>query len=138
MNAIALFLMLVSNGNMTCGAEIPNQTMLGDQVVQVQVFDCYWSEKELASHQFVVISPVCPTYVAQPVIIKEIHAHKGWVMSQFGEFYPATTNIDMMNSTVRLAESSLNNLQVPNVSSTGGKSSSEKKSARLGFFLGYA
>ena len=49
MNAIALFLMLVSNGNMTCGAEIPNQTMLGDQVVQVQVFDCYWSEKELAS-----------------------------------------------------------------------------------------
>jgi hypothetical protein len=97
MNAIALFLMLVLNGNMTCGAEIPNQTMLGDQVVQVQVFDCYWSEKDLASHQFVVISPVCPTYVAQPVIIKEIHAHKGWVMNQFGEFYPATTNIDMMD-----------------------------------------
>jgi hypothetical protein len=35
--------------------------MLGDQVVQVQMFDCYWSEKELVSHQFVVISPVCPT-----------------------------------------------------------------------------
>jgi hypothetical protein len=60
MNAIALFLMLVLNGNMTCGAEPPDQTMLGDQAVQVQVFDCYWSERESASHQFVVISPICP------------------------------------------------------------------------------
>src|SRR5262245_57158327 len=51
MNAIALFLMLVLNGNMTCGAEPPDQTVLGDQTVQVQVYDCYWSERESASHR---------------------------------------------------------------------------------------
>ena len=34
MNAIALFLMLVLNGNMTCGAGVrPDQTMIGDQTV---------------------------------------------------------------------------------------------------------
>ena len=97
MNAIALFLMLVLNGNMTCGAEPPDQTMFGDQTVQVQVFDCYWSERESASYRFVVISPVCPTYIAQPILLKEVHAHKGWVMNRFGEFYPATTNIEMMD-----------------------------------------
>ena len=96
MNAIALFLTLVLNGNMTCGAEVPHRMMLADQAVQVQVYDCYWSEKELASHQFVVISPVCPTYVGQPILIKEVHTHKGWVLNRFGEFYPATLNIDMM------------------------------------------
>ena len=53
MNAIALFLMLVLNGNMTCGAEPPNQAMLDGQAVQVQVYDCYWSEREAASHEFV-------------------------------------------------------------------------------------
>jgi hypothetical protein len=96
MNAIALFLMLVLNGNMTCGAEVPSETLLGEETVQIQVYDCYWSEQEYASHQFVVISPVCPNYVAPPILIKEMHAHKGWVMNRFGEFYPATINIDMM------------------------------------------
>ena len=96
MNAIALFLTLVLNGNLTCGAEVADRTRFGDQEVQVQVYDCYWSERELASHQFIVISPICPTYVAEPVLIKEVHANKGWVMNQFGEFYPATANIDMM------------------------------------------
>jgi hypothetical protein len=62
MNAIALFLMLVLNGNMTCGAEPPDHTMIGDQTVQVQVFDCYWSERESASHQFVVISRLPDLY----------------------------------------------------------------------------
>jgi hypothetical protein len=96
MNAIALFLMLVLNGNMTCGAEPPDQAMFGGQAVQVQVYDCYWSERATASHQFVVISPVCPTYVAQPILLKEVHANKGWVMNRFGEFYPSTINIEMM------------------------------------------
>lgn len=97
MNAIMLFLTLVLNGNMTCGAEVPDRAMLGDQLVQIQVYDCYWSERESASHQFVVISPVCPTYVAQPVLIKEMHARQGWAMNRFGEFFPATTNIEMMD-----------------------------------------
>jgi len=96
MNAIALFLMLVLNGNMTCGAEPPDQVMFGGQAVQVQVYDCYWSERETASHQFVVISPVCPNYIAQPMLLKETHANKGWVMNRFGEFYPSTLNIEMM------------------------------------------
>ena len=48
MNAIALFLMLVLNGNMTCGAEPPDQVMFGGQAVQVQVYDCYWSERDLS------------------------------------------------------------------------------------------
>ena len=96
MNAIALFLMLVLNGNMTCGAQPPDQTMLGDLAVQVQVYDCYWGEQTGASHQFVVVSPVCPKYVAQPILLKEVHANKGWVMNRFGEFYPATLNIEMM------------------------------------------
>jgi hypothetical protein len=96
MNAIALFLMLVLNGNMTCGAEPPDQAMFGGQAVQVQVYDCYWSERASASHQFVVISPVCPTYVAQPILLKEVNANKGWVMNRFGEFYPSTINIEMM------------------------------------------
>jgi hypothetical protein len=82
---------------MTCGAEPPDQVMLGGQAVQVQVYDCYWSEQEATSHQFVVISPVCPTYIAQPVLLKGVHAHKGWVMNRFGEFYPATVNIEMMD-----------------------------------------
>ena len=96
MNAIALFLMLVLNGNMTCGAEPQDQVMFGGQAVQVQVYDCYWSERETASHQFVVISPVRPNYIAQPMLLKETHANKGWVMNRFGEFYPSTLNIEMM------------------------------------------
>ncbi|HEU4685363.1 MAG TPA: hypothetical protein VFS39_12740 [Nitrospira sp.] len=97
MNAISLFLMLVLHGNLTCGAEIPKQTLMGDQKVQVQVYDCYWREQDLPSHQFVVISPVCPTYVAQPILLKEVHERKGWVMNRFGEFYPSTANIEMMD-----------------------------------------
>jgi hypothetical protein len=34
MNAIALFLLLVLNGNMTCGAEVPSETLLGEQTVR--------------------------------------------------------------------------------------------------------
>jgi hypothetical protein len=45
-----------------------------------------------------VISPVCPTYVAPPILIKEMHAHKGWVMNRFGEFYPATIDIDTIEA----------------------------------------
>ena len=97
MNAITLFLMLVLNGNLTCGAEVPNQTTMGNQTVQVQIYDCYWREQQSPSHRFVVISPVCPTYVGQPVLIKEVHERKGWVMNRFGEFYPASANIEMMD-----------------------------------------
>jgi len=49
-------------------------------------------------HGALMISPVCPTYVAQPETY--------WVMNQFGEFYPATTNIDMMDVYRHLAERS--------------------------------
>ena len=97
MNAIMLFLALVLHGNLTCGAETPSLTMIGNDQVQVQIYDCYWREQQSPSHQFVVISPVCPTYVAQPVLIKEIHERKGWVMNRFGEFYPASANIEMMD-----------------------------------------
>jgi hypothetical protein len=34
--------------------------------------------------------------VAQPILLKEVHANKGWVMNRFGEFYPSTINIEMM------------------------------------------
>jgi hypothetical protein len=30
-------------------------------------------------------------------ILKEVHANKGWVMNRFGEFYPSTINIEMMD-----------------------------------------
>ena len=101
MNAIALFLMLVLQGNPTCPAQIPSQTTMattkGAQIVQVQVYDCYWRGQEIPSHHFVVVSPVCPTYVGQPILVEEVNERKGWVMNRFGEFYPASVNIDMMD-----------------------------------------
>ena len=97
MNAIALFLMLVLNGNPTCPAEAPDQAMLGGQAVQVQVYNCYWRPGQAPSHQFIVVSPVCPKYVGQPVLIKEANERKGWVLNRFGEFYPASVNIDAMD-----------------------------------------
>jgi hypothetical protein len=50
------------------------------------------------------------------------------VEEQHGEFIRPPT----------LSDSHRGSTDETNVSSTGGKSSSEKKSARLGFFLGYA
>jgi hypothetical protein len=102
MNAIALFLMLVLHGNPTCPADTPNRmtmpTTKGDQVVQVQTYECYWRGNDSPSHQFVVVSPVCTDQnVAQPILIKEMNERKGWVLNRFGEFYPATVNIDLMD-----------------------------------------
>lgn len=96
MNAIALFLALVLNGNPTCPAETPDRATMGNHIVQVQVYNCFWREQAQPSHQFVVVSPVCSTYVVQPILIKESHERKGWVLNRFGEFYPASVNIEMM------------------------------------------
>ncbi|ALA59124.1 hypothetical protein [Nitrospira moscoviensis] len=102
MNAIALFLMLVLNGNPTCPAEAPNRTTVsttkGEQVVQIQKYDCYWRGDATPSHRFVVVSPVCSEYVAQPILIEEMNERKGWVLNRFGEFYPATVNIELMDA----------------------------------------
>jgi hypothetical protein len=101
MNAITLFLMLVLQGNLTCAAETPNQTTLattkGSQLVQIQIYACYWRAEEVASHHFMVVSPICPNYVGQPILVEEVKERKGWVMNRFGEFYPASVNIDMMD-----------------------------------------
>ena len=101
MNAIALFLMLVLQGNPTCPSEVADQaiiqTLKGEQKVQVQFYDCFWRGAEQPSHRFVVVSPVCPTYIGQPIMIEEVHERKGWVMNRFGEFYPASVNMDMMD-----------------------------------------
>ncbi len=96
MNAIALFLMLVLQGNPTCPAEAPDRETVEGHIYQIQIYDCYWRGAEQPSHQFMVVSPVCPTYIAQPIILKEARERKGWVMNRFGEFYPASVNIDMM------------------------------------------
>lgn len=88
--------MLVLHGNPTCPAESPTLETLQGQTFQIQIYDCYWRSGEVPSHQFVVMSPVCPAYIAQPVLIKEAHERKGWVMNRFGEFYPSSVNIDMM------------------------------------------
>ncbi len=97
MNAIALFLMLVLQGNPTCPAEEPNQETIEGQPFQIDVYHCYWRGNEQPSHQFIVVSPVCPTYVAQPILVKEQHERKGWALNQFGEFHPATVNIELMD-----------------------------------------
>lgn len=101
MNAIALFLSLVLQGNPTCPASTPDQvavpTTAGDQTVQVQTYQCYWRGQESPSHEFVVVSPVCPHDVGQPILVKELNERKGWVMNRFGEFHPATVNIDLMD-----------------------------------------
>jgi hypothetical protein len=97
MNAIALFLALVLQGNPTCPAEPSEQIMVEGELFQIQVFDCYWRGAEKPSHKFVVWSPICPTYVGPPVLISERNLRKGWALNEFGEFYPATSNIDMMH-----------------------------------------
>ena len=44
MNAITLFLTLVLNGNLTCGSEVPARMYLGNEEVEVQVYNYYfWS-----------------------------------------------------------------------------------------------
>ena len=102
MNAIALFLMLVLQGNPTCPAEAPNQTTLpttkGEQVVQVQKYACFWRGPERPSHQLVVVWPVCAEQITQPILLEEMNERKGWVMNRFGEFYPATVNIELMDA----------------------------------------
>jgi hypothetical protein len=101
MNAIALFLMLVLQGNSTCPAKAPDHMSLpttnGDQTVQVQQFDCYWRGEDSPSHRFIVVSPVCDGYIAQPIVVKEVNERKGWVMNRFGEFYPASVNVELMD-----------------------------------------
>ncbi len=101
MNAIALFLMLVLQGNPTCPAHTPNETTVsttkGDQLVQVQIYECFWRGQDRPSHHFVVVSPVCPTYVGQPILVEEVNERKGWVLNRFGEFYPASINIELMD-----------------------------------------
>ena len=96
MNAIALFLALVLQGNPTCAAHPAADTIIDGQPVKVETFDCYWRGSNLPSHNFIVLSPVCPTYTGQPILLSEQNVHQGWVLNEFGEFYPATTNIDMM------------------------------------------
>ncbi|WP_447979422.1 hypothetical protein [Candidatus Nitrospira bockiana] len=97
MNAIALFLALVLQGNPTCALQPTTETFQADgSVFQIDYYDCYWRGSGEASHQFVVWSLVCPGYVGPPVLLKERNLRKGWAMNQFGEFYPATVNIDMM------------------------------------------
>jgi hypothetical protein len=97
MNAIALFVILVLQGNPTCHAQPSQQENIEGQAFQIDTYECYWREQQnTPSHQFVVLRPVCPTYVQAPVLLSERNLHKGWAMNQFGEFYPATDNIDMM------------------------------------------
>ncbi len=64
----------------------------------MQKYDCYWRSKDSPSHQFIVVSPVCTDYVAQPFLLEEMNERKGWVMNRFGEFHPATVNIDLMDA----------------------------------------
>jgi len=98
MNAIALFLMLVLDGNSTCQSHLSNDLIRDGQAYRVQVFECYWGGKDTdrPSRQFEVWSPICPSYVAEPILVREPVQRKGWSMNQFGEFYPATVDIDRM------------------------------------------
>jgi hypothetical protein len=97
MNAIALFLMLVLNGNTTCQMHQTQDHVDNGQTYKVEFYDCYWAAEDYyPSHRFEVWSPVCPTYVAQPILIRERTQRKGWTMNQFGEFYPASEDIDRM------------------------------------------
>ncbi|MER3423002.1 MAG: hypothetical protein C4293_06960 [Nitrospiraceae bacterium] len=98
MNAIALFVMLVLQGNPTCHAQPPQQVSVEGQTFQVSEYDCYWRESaQQPSRQFEVWSPVCPRYVGAPILVSERNLRKGWAMNEFGEFYPATSNVYMMH-----------------------------------------
>jgi hypothetical protein len=97
MNALALFLALVLQGNPTCHPEQPAAVSINGQPYEVQTFECYWGRSDEApSHTFEVWSPVCNGYVGQPILVSERQLHKGWVMNEFGEFYPATVDVDLM------------------------------------------
>lgn len=97
MNAIALFLMLVLDGNSTCHSQLLNDQIQEGQVYRIELFDCYWGDKDAPpTRSFEVWSPVCSSYVAQPILVREPRQRKGWAMNQFGEFYPATVDIDRM------------------------------------------
>src|SRR5919198_5509728 len=98
MNAIALFLLLVLSENPTCQSQPANEKTISGQSYAVQTYQCYWSGSESSpSHTFEVWSPVCPHYVDQPILLSERNRRKGWVMNEFGEFYPATYDVDLMH-----------------------------------------
>jgi hypothetical protein len=97
MNAILLFLALVFNGNSTCLAQGEHTRSIDGQAYRVDTFQCFWKGSEATpSHTFEVWWPLCPGYVEQPILLKEDHLLKGWTMNEFGEFYPATLNVDLM------------------------------------------
>jgi len=97
MNAVALFLAIVLHGNGTCLSQGEQTTTIKNQSYVVQTFQCFWGGSESTpSHTFEVWAPVCRNYVEQPILIKEQHLHKGWAMNEFGEFYAATVDIDLM------------------------------------------
>ena len=97
MNAIALFLTLVLYGNPTCQHAPGNEITVNGSVYAVQTYQCFWRDVEShPSHTFEVWSPVCQRYVDQPILIRERHVKAGWVMNRYGEFYPATHDVDVM------------------------------------------
>ena len=97
MNAVALFLALVLHSNGTCLAQGDQTATIKNQSYLVQVFQCFWGGSESTpSHSFEVWAPLCRNYVEQPILIKERHLNKGWAMNEFGEFYAATVDIDLM------------------------------------------
>jgi len=97
MNALALFLALVLQGNPTCHAQGPITMAINGQPYAMQIYECYWKGTDNGpSHTFEVWSPFCGSYVGQPILLKERQLRKGWVMNEFGEFYPATVDVDLM------------------------------------------
>jgi hypothetical protein len=96
MNALALFLALVLQGNPTCISDGPVTVSLNNQSYAAQTFQCYWGESEsVPSHTFDVWSSMCDTHVGHPVLVKERHSRKGWALNEFGEFFPATMDVDL-------------------------------------------
>jgi hypothetical protein len=97
MNPVALFLMLILNSNGTCLAQGDHTMSITGEPYLMQTYQCFWGGSEVTpSHTFEVWSPICPDYVDKPVAIKELQRHKGWTMNEFGQFYPATIDIDRM------------------------------------------
>jgi hypothetical protein len=97
MNPVALFLMLILNSNGTCLAQGDQTASIKGEPYVMQTYQCFWGGSEATpSHTFEVWSPVCPDYIDKPVLIKEQQRHKGWAMNEFGQFYPATVDVDRM------------------------------------------
>ena len=95
MNALALFLALVLQGNPTCHSDRPASGLINNQSYSVQTFQCYWGESEtLPSHTFDVWSWMCGP-VRQPILVKERQSQKGWALNEFGEFSPAPMDLDL-------------------------------------------